>query len=486
MKAQIIHGDLLDQNVDVIVNAWNRNIIPWWLLLPQGVSGAIKRRGGIGPFKELAKHGSIPLGGAVLTSAGRLPFKAIIHVAGINMLWRASEWSIRQSVRNVMALANEKGFQSIAFPLIGAGSGGFNQERARAIMEDELAKIDSTMKVRVVIYGKLTVVTLLATLLAGCHKPSAEEKESRNMRISTEISSDETIPMSARVTVAKQKLREDIEKAGLARVADDLDRLMVASIRLKATAAGEGELKPGSSKLGGTPDLPEGSVWPQRNGVPMALLAQLQLRDMAPYDIDERLPKSGMLYFFYEAKEQTWGFDPKDRGNWAVIYHDGDIDNPRPAVPPTGLPKECRFRACKLAFHNEITLPSWESKQIERLKLSEKEGDIFVDLLDAIRSEERTTHRMFGHPDQIQGEMKLECQLASHGIYVGDSQGYADPRRAKLENGADDWQLLLQIDSDEDGLGAMWGDCGRVYFWIRQEELKKRDFGNVWLILQCY
>jgi O-acetyl-ADP-ribose deacetylase (regulator of RNase III) len=85
---KVVQGDLLDQDVDVIVNAWNRNVIPWWLLLPQGVSGAIKRRGGTGPFKELAKHGSIPLGGAVLTSAGRLPFKAIIHVAGINMLWR--------------------------------------------------------------------------------------------------------------------------------------------------------------------------------------------------------------------------------------------------------------------------------------------------------------------------------------------------------------------------------------------------------------
>lgn len=43
---QIVDGDLLDQPVEVIVNARNRNIIPWWLLVPQGVSGAIKRRGG--------------------------------------------------------------------------------------------------------------------------------------------------------------------------------------------------------------------------------------------------------------------------------------------------------------------------------------------------------------------------------------------------------------------------------------------------------
>lgn len=154
MNVNLADGDLLNQDVDVIVNAWNRNIIPWWLLLPQGVSGAIKRRGGTGPFKELRKHGPIPLGGAVLTSAGRLPFKAIIHVAGINMLWRASERSIRDSVKNALNLAAEHGFQSIAFPLIGAGSGGFNQERAQRVMLDELQKLESPLEVRVVVFRK--------------------------------------------------------------------------------------------------------------------------------------------------------------------------------------------------------------------------------------------------------------------------------------------------------------------------------------------
>jgi O-acetyl-ADP-ribose deacetylase len=53
-----------------------------------------------------------------------------------------------------MALAHEKGFQSIAFPLIGAGSGGFNEERAMAIMENELGRMDLPMEVRVVVYRK--------------------------------------------------------------------------------------------------------------------------------------------------------------------------------------------------------------------------------------------------------------------------------------------------------------------------------------------
>jgi len=53
MIARIVEGDLLKQDVEAIVNAWNRNVIPWWLLLPQGVSGAIKRHGGTSPFREL-------------------------------------------------------------------------------------------------------------------------------------------------------------------------------------------------------------------------------------------------------------------------------------------------------------------------------------------------------------------------------------------------------------------------------------------------
>ena len=85
IKPVVVEGDLLDQQVEVIVNPWNRNVIPWWLLIPQGVSGAIKRQAGYQPFIELGQFGAIPLGAAVLTSAGRLSQRGIIHVAGIDL-----------------------------------------------------------------------------------------------------------------------------------------------------------------------------------------------------------------------------------------------------------------------------------------------------------------------------------------------------------------------------------------------------------------
>ena len=153
MEFCVVHGDLLDQDVDVIVNAWNRNIIPWWLLLPQGVSGAIKRRAGLEPFRELARHGPIPLGGAVLTGAGRLPHKGIIHVAGISMWWRSSERSIRDSVSSALALANERGFKSVAMPLIGAGTGGGGEEAVLELMVDQLRRADLPGRVVVVRYS---------------------------------------------------------------------------------------------------------------------------------------------------------------------------------------------------------------------------------------------------------------------------------------------------------------------------------------------
>jgi O-acetyl-ADP-ribose deacetylase len=154
MTLRVCDGDLLDQDVDVIVNAWNRNIILWWLLLPQGVSGAIKRGAGYEPFRELARYGPIPLGGAVETGAGRLPFKAIIHVAGISMFWRSSERAIRGCVRSALGIAREKGYRSIAFPLIGAGTGGFQPEQALAIMQNEVGRNEYDGEVRIVRYGR--------------------------------------------------------------------------------------------------------------------------------------------------------------------------------------------------------------------------------------------------------------------------------------------------------------------------------------------
>ena len=152
MIPEIVQGNILEQDVEIIVNAWNRNIIPWWLLLPQGVSKAIKSQAGYAPFREVAKHGPIPLGSAVLTSSGHLDFKGIIHVAGINLCWFATAKSIQESIRSAMEIVKECSFQSVAFPIIGSGSGNRSRSKSLKLMMEAFQPIDSDARVIIVEY----------------------------------------------------------------------------------------------------------------------------------------------------------------------------------------------------------------------------------------------------------------------------------------------------------------------------------------------
>jgi O-acetyl-ADP-ribose deacetylase (regulator of RNase III) len=68
-------------------------------------------------------------------------------VAGINMLWTATETSIRQSIRSAVVEAARHGFASIAVPAIGAGSGRFDEARSFELMKDELQKLDYSGRV---------------------------------------------------------------------------------------------------------------------------------------------------------------------------------------------------------------------------------------------------------------------------------------------------------------------------------------------------
>ena len=149
---EVVVGDLLQQNVEVIVNPWNRNFLPWWLLVPQGVSGAIKRVGGYAPFRELRKYGMLAAGAAVTTGAGRLPYRAIIHVAGLTAFWTSSEQIVKACVRNALGAATANGYKSVAFPLIGAGTGGLTPRRVQEVIVEEVKNSPYAGHVAVVVW----------------------------------------------------------------------------------------------------------------------------------------------------------------------------------------------------------------------------------------------------------------------------------------------------------------------------------------------
>jgi uncharacterized protein YwqG len=253
-------------------------------------------------------------------------------------------------------------------------------------------------------------------------------------------------------------LARALHAAGIAH-AEALAALAVPSVRLTPTRAAA-SLPMGASRLGGSPDVPLGFEWPTRSGRALTFLTQLALADVrAP-----ALPATGWLLFFYDAELQPWGFDPADDGCAPVIHVDVARDQltrcPHPEVADDAGP----FARCAVELTASLDLAGPEDSLLvdAGIPLTDDEANAY----DAqVNGDPSPYHHLIGHPQLIQGDMRRE---------LDDVAGGGAP-----------WHLLLQLDSDEDGPGWMWGDLGRLYFWIRADDLAARRFDRVWLILQC-
>jgi uncharacterized protein YwqG len=292
------------------------------------------------------------------------------------------------------------------------------------------------------------------------------------------------VPVSRHQT-ARNAWRSQLEDSGVeARHLDSLQRLVRPAIRLESRKVAQADLSLGQSRLGGEPDLPAKFKWPIYKGKPLAFVAQLNMEAAARVMPTAPLPKRGHLWFFYAADQHHWGFDPKDRGS-SLVHYQADVALERRALPRE-LPEAGRFQPCALAMTVYVDIPSIEDERNPLLGSDDDMAESYAEVQDQFASPNGdVAHKLLGHAQTIQGAMELECALTSNGIYTGDSRGYKDRRAAKLAKSQYDWRLLLQIDSDEHA-GMMWGDAGRIYFWIREQDLLERRFDKSWLVLQCY
>jgi len=268
--------------------------------------------------------------------------------------------------------------------------------------------------------------------------------------------------------------------AGLSQRIKDINALARPSIRLFTTPLEESSLQVGISKLGGLPDLPAGTVWPEWHGLPQSFIAQVHLDDLYSYDVERLLPRHGMLWFFYDAQQQTFGENPADAGGWRVLFRE-DLTTLQRTQAPARLPAKSRFRACSIRFANELTLPQQPELELPSFDWNDEEVRRYETLLSTFPDPaDRATihHRMLGHADTLQEDMRLQCQLITHGVTSPN-----DPRIGELSKGASDWQLLLQVDSD-DHAGMRWANAGMVYYWIKWADLQAHRFDETWLVLQ--
>jgi O-acetyl-ADP-ribose deacetylase (regulator of RNase III) len=134
-RIEVVQGDLVEMDTDAIVNAANND-----LQLGGGVAGAIRKKGGPEIQAECDRIGSIPVGGAAITSGGKLKARHVIHAASMELGGRTSALSLRSSTAHSLRIAAQQGLKTIAFPAVGTGIAGFPLRECAEIMLREAAK----------------------------------------------------------------------------------------------------------------------------------------------------------------------------------------------------------------------------------------------------------------------------------------------------------------------------------------------------------
>lgn len=136
-RIEVWNGDICDLEVDAIVTPANGSL---WM--STGVAGAIKRAGGDSIEFAAVRQGPVELGSAVVTPAGTLAARAVIHAVSLDRDRRTTAETLEAAVHSAMARAREIGAISIALPALGSGVGGFPLEDGARItvntVRDEL------------------------------------------------------------------------------------------------------------------------------------------------------------------------------------------------------------------------------------------------------------------------------------------------------------------------------------------------------------
>jgi uncharacterized protein (TIGR02996 family) len=182
-----------------------------------------------------------------------------------------------------------------------------------------------------------------------------------------------------------------------AALADELLALARPAIAFKSTKATEKTLAVGASKLGGGPDLPQGTEWPVVGDRPLAFLGQFNLAELAVSPAARELPAAGLLsvFFDHDQAHHFYDHDPIPEGRWRV-FHFSDTKKLTPRPPPG-----TEFWSHRVEFVERLTLPDLESPWGRGLAPKIEDDSDYWDLITDLN----THDHLLGHPRPIHGDV---------------------------------------------------------------------------------
>jgi uncharacterized protein YwqG len=217
--------------------------------------------------------------------------------------------------------------------------------------------------------------------------------------------------------------------------------------------------------------------------IALPFIAQFEVARLWRLDTEFLLPSSGMLYFFYNMADYRAEYLAPE--NWRVIYHSGD-SNLAPSEPPLSIPPHLDYKARVAKFQNEVTLPSVETCYIggpgdtgAKVELTEEEWKAYANLRYEWRAN-KNIHQMLGHADDVQPYALENSYESVRDVFFADGRAFKSLTPKEQSEEFFQGRLLLQVD-EEKSIKMQFGRGGRLYFFIREQDLKARDFSKVWV-----
>jgi uncharacterized protein YwqG len=238
----------------------------------------------------------------------------------------------------------------------------------------------------------------------------------------------------------------------------------------------------GRSRLGGAPELPPGFEWPRWRDEELAFVAQIDLAEVALLGVPTGLPAEGLLVLFCALDARPTGLRPDDKGAVKVVLVDGELEFVEGRNALTEVP---------LRFSAELSLPSEAAGLPEPLGLAGPELDSWQRVREGLAERQgveledraidwHAIHRLRGYPDTMEEAMQVDAQLVFNGIDLNSGERYYIPHVDELEKDADQWQLLLQLSTDDEAGLQLGYPLGRLFVWIREGDLGQQRFDDLW------
>ncbi|WP_370408194.1 DUF1963 domain-containing protein, partial [Tenacibaculum dicentrarchi] len=273
----------------------------------------------------------------------------------------------------------------------------------------------------------------------------------------------------------------DIENSDKLEILD----LIKPTIGIKTKSKDDNEIGIGVSKIGGNPDLPLDFKWPKFENEYLTFCAQYNLSELSKYDLQNKLPKNGMLYAFVFIDQDYPGFMNKE-SSYKLIYLEKTENIERIEFPKEYF-LEGKFKSAKIEYFEYYTLPYNGNYKIK--KYEEKYDDFgyfyetVTEFIDNLTNQKTDNyHQILGEDRSVQSNVVSD--FAAKELEIETIEDY-ESKKAEINEISKKYRILLQLDClDRNSDLSKFGGNMVMYFGIEPKNLKKKKIENVILAFQ--